>query len=263
MTPQQARRTSIMTRTPLAFATAVACAIALGAPAAAQQRETETVERTAALPSGGTLSLKNFSGDVRITAGRSNDVVIKAVRRATRDRLDHIKLDVSSSGSTVFIDANKRDPTWEDRNNNVVETEFDIQVPAGARLDVDVFSSDLTVTDVTGEQTLKTFSGAITVTGARGPVDAKTFSADVEIDATAQGAEPRLSVETFSGDIVARLATGARGRVDFRSFSGSFESDLTLQMQSSRRRNISADLPGGSGQTLRFKTFSGSLRIRN
>ena len=36
-------------------------------PAAAQQKETETVDRTIAFSRGGTLKLKNFSGDVRVT----------------------------------------------------------------------------------------------------------------------------------------------------------------------------------------------------
>ena len=50
------------------------------------------------------------------------------------------------SGSTVSIDANKRDSASDrdrhdrnDNDNNVVETEFDIQVPASAELDVEVF----------------------------------------------------------------------------------------------------------------------------
>jgi hypothetical protein len=41
------------------------------------------------------------------------------------------------------------------------------------------------------------------------------------------------------------------------------DSEVPLTLRSTRRRNTSADLPAGTGDALRFKTFSGSLRIIN
>src|SRR6266516_4624885 len=140
----------------LRFAFVVVLALAASTVARAQE-ETEHVDRTLAFPSGGTLQLHNFSGDVHITGTTGKDLVIKAVRRAERDRLDHIALDIQTSGSTVTIDANKRDPGWQhDKNNNVVETSFDIEVPAGAKLDVEVFSSNLDIKGLAGAERLKT-----------------------------------------------------------------------------------------------------------
>jgi hypothetical protein len=81
--------------------------IALGA-----QKETETVDRTVSIGDRGTLKLNNFSGDVRITGTSGGDVVIHAVRRATRERLDAIKLEINTNGSSVTIDANKRVPDY-------------------------------------------------------------------------------------------------------------------------------------------------------
>src|SRR5947209_8145934 len=57
----------------------------------AAHAEIERVERTVKLEPGGTLHLKSFSGRVNITASDANQVVIHAVRHATRDRLDRIK----------------------------------------------------------------------------------------------------------------------------------------------------------------------------
>jgi hypothetical protein len=226
------------------------------------KRESETVDRTVPFPADGTLRLRNFSGYVHITATSGHEVVIKAVRTAPRDRLDHIALAIETSGSTVSIDANKRDSSWIDRfRDNVVDTKFDIEVPASARLDVHSFSSDLDVRDVTGTEKLETFSGTIVVTGVKAALSAKTFSGGVEIDATASGASPDLNVETFSGRIRARLADNAKGQVSFSSFSGSFDSDIPLTLHSMKRHKVSADLPGGGGSDLRFHTFSGSVRV--
>lgn len=244
---------------PVAIAAAI---FALWIPAkAAAQKETETVNRTVPLPSHGTLKIKNFSGNVHLTPAGANDVVIKAVRVARREQLDHIKLEIDTSGQTVTIDANVRDAGWRDQNDNVVETTFDIQVPAAAMLDVYGFSSDLDIRGIAGDQKLETFSGDIAVEGAKGAMDLKTFSGRIDVNLTGAGSSPALSAETFSGRIQARLAENAKGQVSFDSFSGEFNSEIPLTVRSIGRHRTSGDLAGGSGNTLRFHTFSGDVRV--
>lgn len=218
-------------------------ALTLAAPAFAGQRQTETVDKTIPFSHGGTLRLKNFSGDVRVTGGAGNDVVIHAVRTATRERLDNIKLDISVEGSRIDIEANRRTSTWTDRNNNIVETSFEIQVPAGTTLDLYAFSGDLIVRDTTAD------------------VEAKTFSGNIDLDLSSAAAAPDVKAETFSGDIKTRVPQGSNGRVAFHTFSGDLRSDLPLTLHEGSRRNITADLGSGGGSKLDFKTFSGDLRL--
>jgi hypothetical protein len=209
--------------------------LTLATPAvASEQNETERVDRTVSIRAGGQLRLKNFSGKVTITGSNR-----AAVRHAPRERLDHIKLEVVETGSGVSIEANKKDDSWRDRNNNVVETEFDIQVPTDVALDVEVFSSDVSVKDVRGRQRLKTFSGQVDVTGAEAALDA----------------------ETFSGSIAVQLVQGAAASLDFDSFSGSLRTDIPMTYRSGSRKHISGDI-GAGGPEYHFKTFSGSVRIQ-
>lgn len=224
--------------------TLVLVALTLSAgPAAAQQKETETVDRTIAFSRGGTLRLKNFSGDVRVTGTSGNDVVIHAVRTAPRDRLDNIKLDIQVEGSTINVEANRKVAGWNRTDNDVVDTRFEIQVPSATTLELHVFSSDLIVRDTTGD------------------IDAHTFSGNIDLDVSSGSAAPDLKAETFSGDIRARVPPASNGRVAFNTFSGDLRSDLPLTMHDRSRRNINADLGSGSGSKLEFKTFSGDLRL--
>ena len=203
------------------------------------QQETERVDRTARIRANGELRLKNFSGRVTITGTNRADIAVHAVRRAPRERLDRIKLDIAETGSGVTIEANRRDETWRD-HDNVVDTEFDIEVPADISLDVDVFSSSVEVKDVRGRQRVHTFSGSIDVSDAWASVDA----------------------ETFSGNIDVRLAAAAGGRVEFESFSGALRSDAALTYRTGSRRRITGDIGSGGGNDYHFKTFSGDVRIR-
>jgi lia operon protein LiaG len=218
----------------------------LPSPSAADQRErreTETVDRTIAFSRGGTLKLKNFSGDVRITGTAGNDVVVHAVRSATRERLDNIKLDIQINGSTIEIEANQRVPGWEEKNNNVVETDFEIQAPAATILDLYTFSGDLKVAEMTAD------------------IQAKTFSGNIELDVSRATGTPDIKAETFSGDIKTHVPPSASGRVQFNTFSGDLTSEVPLQLHGTSRKNITADLGAGSGAKLEFKTFSGDLSL--
>lgn len=244
----------------------LAIAVVLLPATALAQKQTETVDKNLPFPSGGTLKLNNFSGDVRIIGGSGRNFVMKATRRGYPDVLKEVPLTVESSGSTITVEANQRnrdDRRWrdDDRRDNVVETTFEIQVPASARLDINVFSSDLTISGVEGDQRLKTFSGNIDVRGSRGTISANAFSGDVHVDATGQGTSPDLDMETFSGTMSVRLADRARGDIEFNTFSGSLDADYPVTLRSTGRRNIRAELPGGSGSRLRFKSFSGILRL--
>jgi DUF4097 and DUF4098 domain-containing protein YvlB len=221
-------------------AIALVGALAAPAPAAAEQQETERIDKIASIRAGGQLRVKNFSGRVTITGSARGDIAIHAVRRATRDRLDHIKLEIRETAAGVTIEANKKDDNWREQNNNVVDTELDIQVPQDVKLDIDVFSSDIRVAGVNGGQNLHTFSGNINVGDALGSVDA----------------------ETFSGDIEVQLAQGAGGRVEFDSFSGALRADAGMTTRSASRRRTSGTIGSGGTNDYNFKTFSGDVRIR-
>jgi DUF4097 and DUF4098 domain-containing protein YvlB len=227
----------------------------------AERTETERVSRTVPLSPGGTLKLKNFSGKVAIAGAEQSEVSIEAVRRAPRERLDRIKLDIQASGSVVTIEANKREERWKDRNNNVVETDFDIKVPSRTNLDVSVFSSDVSVTNVSGRHEVLGFSSNLRLSDIAGPLRAHTFSGDVRVQLARSENEPELDLDTFSGDIEVRMPENARGGVSFNSFSGNLKSDLPLTVKSSGRRNLRATLNGNDGRSVKFKTFSGDVRI--
>jgi DUF4097 and DUF4098 domain-containing protein YvlB len=249
-------------------------ALILAAPAAAQRnrnrdddrdqsrgpRETENVDRTLSLQSGGTVRLKTFSGRVNITAGGGNQVVIKAVRRATRERLADIKLEITQNGNVIDIDANHR--IVDRRNDNVVETDFDIQVPNQVKLDLRTFSAPITVTGVAGDMVVEGFSSEITLTDVSGPKKIKTFSGEVSVQARNWTDGDDMSVNTFSGDVTLRLPPTARGDITFDSFSGSFNSDLPVTLSTSGKRNFRGTLNGGGGTNFRLNTFSGSVRIQ-
>jgi len=216
--------------------------LALAAPAVAQ--ETETVTRTIALPAGGTLDLKTFSGRVVITPVDGSQVTINAVRRGSRRQLDRVRLDVYASGSTVYVDANHHDRTWW--NDNVVDNDLEIRVPRRTNLRLTSFSAPIEVNGVDAEE-----------------VHAHTFSGRVELRLDKWQEHERIDVKTFSGRVALRVPADAAAHVDFRTFSGHLDSEVPLTLRSTSRRILSAELGAGSGDaSLRVNTFSGGIKIQ-
>ncbi len=236
-------------------------ALCLAPAASAEQKETEHVSKVVPISQDGMLRVKNFSGRVTITAADRNDIAIEAVRRATRERLDHIKLDIQATGKTVEIEANRRDENWSEKNNNVVETDFDIQVPRELDLKIHVFSSPVDITGVQGDLDVESFSGRLVLTDTKGRLELKTFSGNIRVGAGDAGDSPAIEAETFSGDIEAAVAPTASADVDFSTFSGDINSDLPLTLKSKSKRSLRATLNHGAANALRFTTFSGDVRL--
>jgi hypothetical protein len=240
--------------------------LALATPAVnAAFDETEHINQTIRMDPGGTLRLKSFSGRVTITASDRPEVVVDAVRRATRARLDRIKLDIHTDGSNgVVVDANRRERSWYEfiGGDNVVETDFDIKVPRRTNLNLSVFSAPVSVDGVEGSHKVHSFSSRLSLNDVTGSIRAHTFSGTVLIRAKSWEPNQTIDVDTFSGNVELHVPESARGSVSFNSFSGRLNSEMPLTLHSSSRRSLRAELGGGgNGGTLRFKTFSGSVRI--
>ncbi|HKB12703.1 MAG TPA: DUF4097 family beta strand repeat-containing protein [Vicinamibacterales bacterium] len=225
--------------------------------------DSEHVTRTLKLEPGGTVRVKSFSGRVTIAAADSSEVTVDAVRRAPRSRLDRIKLEIRSEGTrTVVIDANRRERSWwEFSGSNVVETDLDIKVPRRSNIDVSVFSAPVTVEGVEGSYKLHSFSARMTLNDVAGPVEAHSFSGPIQIREKAFAAGQTIDVHTFSGSIDLHLPDSARAALSFNSFSGHLDCEMPLTIRTNSRRALRGELGGGGSAELRFKTFSGSVRI--
>ncbi len=238
---------------------------ALATPATAWEAdETEHVSQTFKMEPGGSLRLKNFSGRVTITATDRSEVVVDAVRRGTRERLNRNKLDIHTDGANVVVvDANRHDRSWYEfiGRNSVVQTDFDIKVPRRTHLDVSVFSSPVTIDGVEGTHKAHSFSGRLSLNDVTGSIRAHSFSGPVVIRAKSWESNQSINVDTFSGNVELHVPESARGNVSFNSFSGRLNSEMPLTLHSSKRGRLRAELGGGGDGMLTFKTFSGSVKI--
>src|SRR3954452_3469613 len=78
------------------------------APGTPERRETEVVDRSFPFNADGHLKLNNFSGKITITGSNRANVVVHAVRRAPRERLEGIPPEAETSSSGIFVGTDQK-----------------------------------------------------------------------------------------------------------------------------------------------------------
>lgn len=172
--------------------------------------------------------------------------------------------------------------------------ELEIEVPHGARVQVDSASAELEVSDLDGEKQFRTASGDVKLRRLAGVLEVQTVSGDIDVEGQApidlalrsvsgdvRVRVPRLrrlDLTTTSGDLWLDAELGGDGPFALRSISG----DATIVGRSGFRveaesitGDLSSELPGKResmpgrrvmivgrpGPTLAFRSVSGDLRV--
>jgi DUF4097 and DUF4098 domain-containing protein YvlB len=222
---------------------------------------TERFSRTFRVGKTGILDLSNTSGDVTVTGGTGEEIVIEALKRAR----SHDSADAKSELASVSIEAAERGGRVEvrtvyTRQHVSVSVDFTIRCPTGTAVYLKSVSGDVSAVNIEGELTAEAVSGDVHAERV-GQVSRLT-SVSGDIDITGGTASRELRLSSVSGNVIARK-TSARS-LDLSTVSG----DVQLTEMTSDRvdiRTVSGDV-AYSGELAKsgryeFKSHSGDLQL--
>ncbi len=209
-------------------------AIALFATASVMAQD---FQQSYGLGAGGTVSIRNVSGDITVTGYNGNQIVVTGFKEG-RDR-DQVTIEDQSSGNTVSVRA--RYPENCQCNASV---RFEVRVPSEISYRYNAISSvsgNVSITNVMGDLAAKSVSGDVTVNGASGKADVNSVSGSVKVGAI-QGS---VNAKSVSGDVIVEInrLTGADA-LEFSSVSG----------------DVRVKLPGNLNANVKMSTMSGDMR---
>ena len=221
------------------------------------QQQTEKFSKTVPLPKGGSLDLSNISGDIVITGGAGDQVVIEAVKRGkTAEDLKLVQIEVVTTATRVEV----RTQYPRERRNFSVSVDYTVTVPRAAGATVRSVSGDLKVLTVDGVLSVETVSGDVTVGKAGQLESAKSVSGNVVIDTA--GSEGDLSISSVSGDVSLK-SVKARG-LEANSVSGSVDFS-GVACSRLRAKSVSGDLvfdgPLTKGGRYSLQSHSGDVTV--
>jgi DUF4097 and DUF4098 domain-containing protein YvlB len=245
----------------LATTAALAC-LALAATGAAEMK---LDEKRAAAPDG-SVEIENAAGSVRVLGWSRPEVAVTGTLGAGAEGLD---LSGESKRTRIEVETGG--------NPHRVISDLEIHVPAGSRVEINSFSANISVSDVTGAVSAETVNGSITVNGPAREVSAHTVQGAIEIS----GPIPIVQVEGVNGQVVVKGARGAveantvNGRLSVSGssfdrveleavsgpifFDGGLTGDADLSAQSVSG-SVELSLPASVSAEVSLSTFSGDVQ---
>lgn len=214
------------------FAFALVLVIAASAAAMAQN-----FQKSYPLSAGGSISVKNVSGDIKINGYGGETVQVTATKEG-RDA-DRVEIEDLSSGNRVELRVK-----YPQNCNCDASVNFEVQVPKSTKFQFDKIataSGDISLEEVTGDIDAKSASGDVRVVNSSGDIDVATASGDVLVD----DAEGLVSAKTASGDVKVNITnlSNANGKMEFASASG----------------DVDVRVPGNLGAQVDMATVSGDV----
>ena len=221
------------------------------------QQQTEKFSKTVPLPKGGSLDLSNISGDIAITGGAGDQVVVDAVKRGkTAEDLKLVQIEVIAGASRVEV----RTQYPRERRNVNVSVDFTVTVPRGANVTVRTVSGNLKLASIDGSLMADSVSGDVTVTSAGQLESARTVSGNVLVESASS--EGDISFASVTGDVSLK-AVKARG-IEANSVSGGVDlGDVTCSR--AKAKSVRGDIVFAGvlakGGRYSLQTHSGDVAV--
>lgn len=239
------------------------------------------VNRTVAIGPDGEVELEIIAGTVEINGWDGSDVQIDI---SYDDRYLEVRIDEDGRGVSIELEPFK-DEDGHSHGRNLEDTVVRLQVPRGARLDIESVAADTTIDDVDGDIEVEIVSGKADIRGDSPRLNVSSVSGDVDVsvDGVLRGGEfetvsgditvaglpgpgARLSFESVSGNVELRLSSAASAEFDIETFSGEVENELGPPARKSSEFLPSKELSftlGSGDARISIETLSGRIKLVN
>ncbi len=191
---------------------------------------TATEEQRFTVSDGARLDLTTLSGDVVVTGGPGNEIVVTANKTGWgRDdadaqvSLDELIVTMEQTGNTVTVKVDWRSPGIVIAGNvRHGRVDFTVQVPSEAAVDASTTYGDVSASGLTGGAVLASNSGEVSASGLEGEVEMRSGYGDVTLEqaapntVTARSSSGTVSLEQVDVDGSVELSSGY-GNVSFES----------------------------------------------
>lgn len=227
----------------------------------------------------GSVSIRNVSGDVKITGYNGEGITVTAYKEG-RDT-EMVDVEDLSGGNRVELRARYQ----QCRNCSInASIRFEVQVPRGSNYTfdkVETASGNVSVEGVTGRFRVSTASGDVLIQNAGGSIHASTASGEVRVKdsvgavraSTASGnvnvemarveGNENLVFSTASGNLNVKMPADLDAMVTMSTASGTIRTDFPLEVKrdeyssSSRARGRL----GAGSRLLQLSTASGDVSL--
>jgi len=236
---------------------AMALALLAGLPAAAESQDTGTreIDETRQVAEDVAVEIEALVREVRVTGWDRNEVRVQGAIHSGREEFIF-----EGDRQAVRIELDRKgDWGGFGKPDGFDPGPMTVQVPRGARIELDVVNGGLTVQDVDGDVEMESVNGGVRYSGGSEAVEAEAVNGSVRIEAPRSR---QIRASSVNGNVV--LDVGG-GFVEVEAVSGDVEIRAAEAVETVSAETVSGDVefrgrPTG-GASFGFETHSGDVRI--
>ena len=222
---------------------------------------------------GQTLEIKGVNGAIEASPAAGGEIEVSAVKTARRSNPAEVEVKVvEHSGGVTICAVYPSSSWWGGRNecapgdgghlganNNDVQVNFTVKVPAGIRFDGSTVNGAIKADRLPDDARVETVNGGIEVTAA-GHVEAQTVNGSIEASLGRADWTGKLELQTVNGGITVQMPEGASTEIDAETVNGSIRTDFEVGGKRQSRRHLAGTI-GSGGRRLEMETVNGSIEI--
>jgi len=225
-----------------------------------------------AMAAGKTIEIRGVNGTITANGASGREVRVQAVKHARRSNPASVEIRVDENADGVVICAvypNQRDSSGCDgrsrdnrgsNDNNDVNVDFTVQVPAGVRFTGRNVNGDVKATDLAGPSVVTTVNGDATVSTS-GMAEASSVNGSVTATVGRADWTGPAEFHTVNGDVTVILPASASTEVTASTVNGDISTDFPLTVQGRfGPRRLSGTI-GQGGRSLSLRTVNGGISI--
>ena len=150
-----------------------AIALILLAASSAQAAE-KTLDRSFPVEPGGSLTVEADGGDVRVSGGDTNQVVVHMIVQGPQDQLDQVNLEAAQKGNEVTVTMRREKRSWFSWGGWSNKQQIEVTVPRQFAVNVRTGGGSVDVRDTVGATTLRTSGGDVAARHLVGNIELRT-----------------------------------------------------------------------------------------
>jgi len=254
-------------------AAAILCAVGAATASAQDFRQSFNLSQ------GGSITIKNVSGDINISGYDGAAVEVTAFKEG-RDR-DQVSVENLSTANHILLRAD-----YPHNCDCDASLRFEVKVPGSVsfnferistasgnlnaenvmgHVEMHTASGNVLISGVSGEIRSSSASGTVRVKDSAGSVSANSASGDVEVELSRVEGDGDMRFSSASGNVNVRMPSTIDATVEMSTVSGSIETNFPIEVKhnnygpGSRARG---QLGGGS-RLLKISSASGDVSLKS
>ena len=231
------------------------------------------------LAQGGSITIKNVSGDINISGYDGATVEVSAYKEG-RDR-DQVSVENLSTPNHVSLRAE-----YPHNCECDASLRFEVKVPRSVRfnferistasgnlnaenvtgrVEMNTASGDVLLSGVSGEIRASSASGTVKVKDSAGSVNASSASGNVEVELSRVEGDGDMHFSSASGNVEVRLPATIDATVEMSTVSGDLETNFPIEVEKAKYgpgKRARGQLGGGS-RILKISSASGDVSLKS